>query len=596
MSSFACGLGCGVRDGISQEILEAALEGGIRYFDTSTFYPVGAMAQFDETLQRLGIDRGDVHISLKLWITELGWNRGNDSNSHGISMLGSYENFCRRFNVQKFDSLVIHWPLKVDGNGFPEEFIIEEIWPQLEQLVDRNVVSGIGVSNFNIVEMQRLLNIARIKPFSVQIEYNPFAHDDALRNFCHGNDIKVIGHSPFNFGWEGGDKVLFDDQTLRDIAGTHGYSIASIVLAWVMKKGVVPIPGTTRLSHLKEIVDAQGLDVLTTRDVERIDSLNRHGFHYTDMYDYFGQSAHKKYWSSASGLKAWIYNDQNAFDEISIYDRDFMPRVKEALTDGAGFVILPGIFQRFADTMQRMAEEAPLSSDGRWNGIGPRLQSVLNSSPDVIEVVDDPVLSLIVESLLGWDCKLDNISLSTSRPAPHNAVFGPHQDSPFDHRPGAPLPPPSYPIVIQVITAINEFREDNGPLYVIPHSHKLRQRVNLPWQGNLPNGQIPEGAVKAICPKGSAVVAIGHIWHGAFSNESSEPRQSMLVEFVCSIIDARDKFTSGTLDRKVLQTCSRRMVRLLNNGKLHTYDDSGILASYFDEKRDKIPHIARSGW
>ncbi|PWT72604.1 MAG: hypothetical protein C5B59_15320 [Bacteroidetes bacterium] len=596
INEFKIGIGCGVRNGISYEVLQRALELGVRYFDTSTFYPVGALNQFDELLAILNIDRNTVHLSIKLWISDLGTNRDNDFNSNNMSMKSLYESLLHKFGVKKFDSVVVHWPLKVDREGYPEEFRIAEIWPQLEQLQIQRIVSEIGVSNFNIVELQRLLDIARIKPASLQMECNPYAFESKLVEFCTMQGIKVIAHSPFGFGWTDGHLEMFRNEVIQTISTKHNMAPAQTLLSWLIAKGVIPIPGTTNVDHVREIVDAARCDVLTSDDIEQINQLNTKSFHYLNMYDYFGQNCHKKYHGGSDNLRASIYQDSGSMRDISVFDANFMRQVKEALTDGAGFVVLPEIFEETARSFQASlaSQSAPLSS-GRWDGMGAGINSILNFGPDVLNIVDDPFVSLVVESLLGWDCKLDNITLSTSRIAPDNSIFGPHQDSPFDNNPGAPLPPPSYPLVLQVIVALDEFRDDNGPLYVIPYSHKKQLRVNLPWQGNLPHRQIPEGAFKAIVPKGSAIIAVGHIWHGTFSNLSTSPRMGMLVEFVCSVCDVRDKFTISSITPQLIESCSPRIIRLLNKGKLHQHDTPGLLNAFKDKRRKSpIPDFAKN--
>ena len=591
MSDYKIGIGCGVSNGIHLDVVRRALQVGIRYFDTSTFYAAGALKEIEKIIGELGIDRGEVHLCMKLWMDDLGPNRSSDYAVNRNFFRDKIVDLRSTYNGVVFDSIALHYPLKVDEEGIPDEFIIEEIWPQLEILVNEGVIKEIGVSNFNIVEMQRLLDIARVMPYSAQIEFNPFCHDDALVDFCEKKGIMVVGHSPFSFGWSDGHLALFENPVIKEIASAYDVPPPQLILSWAMAKGVVPIPGTTKAEHVQDFRAAEDLSILTEQDIQRIDGLNKKNFHYLGMYDYFGKAAEKRYFEGNENIRASVYED-GVFSEISIFDHSFMPSVKNALTFGAGFVVLPEIFAELAAQLQNDAQQGALNSADRWNGMGPNINSVLNSGSAILQILDDPLLSLVVQSVLGWDCKLDNISLSTSRVAPNNSVFGPHQDSPFDNNPGAPLPPPSYPLVLQVIVALDEFTEDNGPIYIIPHSHKRRSRVLVPWQGNLAPGQIPEHALKVIVPKGSAIIAVGHIWHGTFANVSSSPRMGLLIEYVCSVCDARDKFTVDSFNSDRLQICSRRVIRLLGNGKRHQHDNPALLEAYKEARRANIPSFA----
>jgi diketogulonate reductase-like aldo/keto reductase len=582
------GLGCGVGGGLPQPLLEESLKLGCRYFDTSSFYAVGSLNALKIELSKLAIARSDVHLSLKLWVTDFGRNRKFDYESIDISIENSIEHEKKRFGVDFFDSIVIHWPLKVDEAGYPDEFIVEEVWPQLELLVSRGVTKQIGVSNFNIIEIQKLLSIAKIKPCMNQIEFNPYANNQKLVEFCLKNSVTVVGHSPFHFGWKDGHLQIFSDPVISSIANKYDVTPAQVIIAWVLSKNVIPIPGTKNILHLKDLIEAKKI-CFTYSEIKSIDSLNKLDFNYLSIYDYFGLSFNKKY--SYKNIVARFLTISHGRKEISVYESDFLNKIRTALEED-GFIVLPKIFEDLCETL-RQKIISRVDGAGRWDGMGTGLNSIINSGDEIIEMLDDPVLGLIVESILGWDCKLDNIAASTSRVGEHASIFGPHQDSPFEQNPGCPLPPPSYPLVLQAIVAIDDFTDNNGPLYVVPGSHKKRMRVNLPWMGNQPKGVVPNDAIKAIVPAGSVVLAIGHIWHGTGINETKSPRVGLLMEFISSVCESRDKFQSPNISDELLKKCSRRVVRLLNNGKMYFHDIPHLLNRYQDLRLENIPDFAK---
>jgi len=588
--SFPIGLGCGVKDGPSFEVLNYALKSGIRFFDTSTLYSSGALNRLHECLALNHLQRQDIHISLKLWITSFEKNRQFDYDIFNFSLKENVLAYIQELDLEYLDSLVIHWPLKVDSEGFPEEFIIEEIWPQLELLFYSGIVKSIGVSNFNIIELQRLLSIAKVKPCSNQIEFSPFAHDLALKNFCQSNDIQVVGHSPFNFGWKNSSLPLLKNKVIETIALEYQKSSAQIILAWACAHGVMPIPGTKDVSHLEEIAKASEIR-LGTADIEKINKLNQRAYCYTDIGEYFGLSHYLKH--HIPNEEAKILEEDGSYTSTFLYDNDFVSKISSALTTGAGFVILPTLFKDLIIRLIPELEAKQAQALGRWNGFGAHSKdSLINSGEAILKLIDDPLLSLLTQSLLGWDCKLDNLAVSTSRVAPHNYSLGPHQDSPFEQNPGCPLPPPEYPLVLQTIIALDAFTEDNGALYLIPGSHRKRMRVNLPWSGNVPKGPVPKEALKVIVPAGAAILAVGHIWHGTSSNSSKNPRRGFLLEYVSSVCEPRERFTTENVNDAALKICSRRLLRLLSDGKRFFYDRPSLLLRYKQLLRDKIPSYA----
>lgn len=584
---FPVGLGLGVKDGVTYQALDHALKAGIRFFDTSTFYSLGALNQLADCLANNHIDRSSLHLCVKLWVTTLGKNRQFDYDPVDRSLDENVKAYIEELKIDYIDSLVIHWPVKADDEGYPEEFIIEEIWPRLELLVARGLVKSIGVSNFNITELHRLLHIAKIKPCCNQVEYNPYAFNVDLKNFCTKNEIQVVAHSPFNFGWKETGLSLLKNPVITTIAKKYEKSPAQIVLAWGCAHGVIPIPGSTSLDHIGEIATAS-LIVLNDTDIQAMNLLNKRDYCYADFGQYFRETRYLQ--QDVSNVEAKFLAADGSFKSTYIYDKNFLSDVKYALTEGAGFVILPELLKDLAERLLPSLSAGKMQKLGRWDGFGPYSKdSIFNATPDVIALVDDPIVSLIVQSLLGWDCKIDNLAASTSRIAPDNHALGPHQDSPFEQNPGSPLPPAEYPLVIQTIIAFDAFTESNGPLYVVPHSHKKRLRVNLPWAGNTPKGPIPADAIKVIVPQGSAILAIGHIWHGAAVNTTDQPRRGFLVEYVSSICEPRERFTTENVNDEVLKHFSRRLLRMLSNGKRFFYDQPSLLMRYKELLKDEIP-------
>lgn len=588
---FSIGLGCGVNNGTTYDALDYALKSGIRFFDTSTYYSKGAFNQFSECLQKNNINRNDVLLCLKLWVSSLGNNRQFDYDPINSVIEDNVKNYVQELGIGYLDLLVIHWPVKIDSDGIPDEFIIEEIWPRLELLVSSGLVKAIGVSNFNIIELQRLLSIAKIKPACNQIEFNPFAFDLALKNFCQKNDIHVVAHSPFNFGWKGTKLAILENEQIKNIAANHRKKPAQIVLAWGCAHGVTPIPGSNNLEHINEIAEASSI-LLSDAEIIKIDQLNKNEFCYADFGQYFRQQKYLRH--QVPNFEAKILTDNGAFKSVHLYDNTFLQEIKHALTEGPGFVIIPELFRDLTDRLLPALDANKMQKIGRWDGFGAFTKdSIFNTTPEIIELIDDPLISLIVQSLLGWDCKLDNLAASTSRIAPNNNSLGPHQDSPFEQNPGCPLPPAEYPLVLQTIIAFDAFTENNGPLYVVPHSHKKRQRVNLPWSGNMPVGPVPDQALKVIVPKGSAILAVGHVWHGACSNMTDQPRRGFLVEFVSSVCEPRERFTTDNISDEVLRKFSRRLLRLLSNGKRFFYDQPTLLMQYKKLLKDEIPDFLK---
>ena len=88
------------------------------------------------------------------------------------------------------------FPKDADGNRLYSDVHYLETYRGIEELVKENKVKYIGVSNFNISQLQDVLNNCEIKPINNQIEVNPYLQNDKLIEFCQKNGIIVSCYGP----------------------------------------------------------------------------------------------------------------------------------------------------------------------------------------------------------------------------------------------------------------------------------------------------------------------------------------------------------------------------------------------------------------
>lgn len=73
---------------------------------------------------------------------------------------------------------------------------LEEIWKAMEDLVGTGLVRNIGVCNFKLEQLEKLVHYATIKPSVVQVELHAYWQQTEIRNFCKENKIVVTGFCP----------------------------------------------------------------------------------------------------------------------------------------------------------------------------------------------------------------------------------------------------------------------------------------------------------------------------------------------------------------------------------------------------------------
>jgi aryl-alcohol dehydrogenase-like predicted oxidoreductase/predicted kinase len=140
----------------------------------------------------------------------------------------------------------------------------------LAKLRDEGVVRAIGLSNVTLHQLEQALELAPIT--AIEIELGPHKLDalhTGLVAFCRERGIRVIAYRPL--GGRNGVKRLARDEKLASISAEIKSTPHELALAWLAAKGVVPIPGATRVETVRSIARANRL-VLSDAVVAELDT------------------------------------------------------------------------------------------------------------------------------------------------------------------------------------------------------------------------------------------------------------------------------------------------------------------------------------
>lgn len=209
------------------EAVKTAIETGYRLIDTAAIY--GNEAGVGEGIRASGIDRRDLFVTTKLW---------NDRHGYDET-LAAFDESMERLGLDYLDLYLIHWPA-------PKIGLYVKSWEALIRLRDEGRVKSIGVSNFNIGHLQRLLDETGVLPVVNQIELNPRFQQPELRQYHAEHNIVTESWSPLGHG------LLWDNPILNAIANKHGRSLAQVVLRWHIQLGNVVIPKSVTPSRIRE--------------------------------------------------------------------------------------------------------------------------------------------------------------------------------------------------------------------------------------------------------------------------------------------------------------------------------------------------------
>ena len=165
----------------------------------------------------------------------------------------------KELDTDYVDAYLLHWPV-------PGKYI--EAWKYMEEFYEKGMARSIGVSNFEIDQLESLFASCRIKPMINQIEVHPYNTRKELIHFCKENDIAVMAWSPLHRG------LILNDPVLETIAEKYGKTTAQITLRWDIQNGVIPIPGATDEDLIRQNTQLFDFE-LVQEEMAAIDALNK---------------------------------------------------------------------------------------------------------------------------------------------------------------------------------------------------------------------------------------------------------------------------------------------------------------------------------
>uniref|UniRef100_A0A1B6KJE7 NADP-dependent oxidoreductase domain-containing protein n=1 Tax=Graphocephala atropunctata TaxID=36148 RepID=A0A1B6KJE7_9HEMI len=275
-------------DGQVEAAVNTALEAGYRHIDTAFAY------RNEEAVGRVlkqWIDDGRVAREELFIVTKL----------PRIAMHEKYvEDYLKRsltaLQLLYVDLYLIHNPVGLvnstellskdkDGNLLVDvNTDLLTIWKAMEKQVDSGRSKAIGVSNFNINQLERILKIARVKPVTNQVECHLYLQQKELRAWGKAHGVTVTAYSPL--GSPGTSDAIrqegrttkshnpLEDTAVLRIAKTHNRSPAQVLLRHLIQSGVSVIPKSNSPDRIRQNFDVFDFE-LSDEEMAELNSLDR---------------------------------------------------------------------------------------------------------------------------------------------------------------------------------------------------------------------------------------------------------------------------------------------------------------------------------
>jgi diketogulonate reductase-like aldo/keto reductase len=232
-----------------EHAVEFALTHGYSMIDTAQGYD--NEDQVGKGWMASGRSREEIFITTKISSS----NQGHQKSKRSL------EESLEKLQTDYVDLLLIHWPKKRNFS------LTIETWYALTELQESGLTRSVGVSNFTIPLLDKLLEETDVVPAVNQVEFHTFLYQKELLEYCREKGIQIEAYSPI------ARAKFFDNKEIQRVAKKHDKTPAQVMLAWGINHDLVVIPKSTHEGRILENADI--FFKLDDEDMQALDNLDK---------------------------------------------------------------------------------------------------------------------------------------------------------------------------------------------------------------------------------------------------------------------------------------------------------------------------------
>lgn len=219
--------------------VKQAIQLGYRHIDTAEAY--GNEEGVGRGIRESGVDRKEIFVTTKLHAEIKNFDQATKAINDSLNQLG----------LGYIDLMIIHspkpWNDFLGKNRYFEGNL--EAWRALEEAYKSEKIRSIGVSNFEIEDLQNILENGKVTPMVNQILAHIGNIPTRVIDFSKHQNILIEAYSPFGHG------DMFKDEAIKDIANNYKVSVAQLAIQYLLQLGLLPLPKASSETHMKNNVD-----------------------------------------------------------------------------------------------------------------------------------------------------------------------------------------------------------------------------------------------------------------------------------------------------------------------------------------------------
>lgn len=222
------------------DAVKDAVDLGYRLIDTAQAY--GNERGVGEGVRNCGLKREEIFVGSKVAAE----HKTYEEAKAGI------EETLEKMGLDYLDLMIIHSPQPwVEVNQSDNRYVEgnREAWRALEEAYNEGKIKAIGVSNFQIEDLESLMETATVKPMVNQILCHISNTPLELIDYCQKHDITVEAYSPIAHG------EILDQPEIKVIADKYGVTVPQLCVRYTVQLGTVSLPKTANKDHMKTNAD-----------------------------------------------------------------------------------------------------------------------------------------------------------------------------------------------------------------------------------------------------------------------------------------------------------------------------------------------------
>ena len=229
-----------IPDESAADAVKAAVELGYRHIDTAQAY--GNERGVGEGVRTCGVPREELFVVSKVAAEHKTYE----------SAAASIDETLRKTGLAYMDMMIIHSPQPWDKVNQCDDRYVEgnrAAWRALEDAYKAGKVRAIGVSNFQIGDLESLMETATVKPMVNQILLHISNTPLELVDYCQKQGIAVEAYSPIAHG-----EILHQPE-INAMAQKYGVSVPQLCIRYALQLGAIALPKTANPAHMKTNAD-----------------------------------------------------------------------------------------------------------------------------------------------------------------------------------------------------------------------------------------------------------------------------------------------------------------------------------------------------